>query len=460
MFRSIRVKLTLWYIFVLAIVFSAFAVASYSLFLRAVREETKTNLSEMTGNFVTSARELLAEKPKSSKPDLIISEVLDEFQFRDYRFAVLHPDNSLVGKTLEPEISPDVVASASASEGTFRDVKILDEDYLVLQKRFEVEGRPFKLLVFFSLADQHAIEGRIRNIYLILSPILLLLAGLVGYFLAWKSLQPIAQMGDRAKQIGAENLHERLPIANPEDEVGNLAVLFNQLLDRLSDEFDKQRRFMADASHELRTPLAIVRGESEVALQKADRTNDEYRESLRIVNDEGKRLSKIVEDMFTLARVDAGNIQASFREVYLDEIVADCVKKIRTLAQQRNIDVQFDGEETVSFGDEGLLQRLFLNLLDNAVKYNRPDGKIGVKVAGNTVEIRNTGPEISAENQELIFERFFRVDKAHSRQAETLTSGAGLGLAIARWIADLHNATITLTRSQDDENIFSVTFQS
>jgi signal transduction histidine kinase len=287
-----------------------------------------------------------------------------------------------------------------------------------------------------------------------------MLAGIVGYGLARKSLAPVADMGERAKQIGADNLRERLPVANPGDEIGNLAVLFNQLLDRLSDEFEKQRRFMADASHELRTPLAIVRGESEVALQKDDRTSAEYRDSLKIVNDEGKRLSKIVEDMFTLARVDAGNIQSNFREVYLDEIVDGCVKKIRTLAEQRDISVTCRSKESRAFGDEGLLQRLFLNLLDNAVKYNDRGGSIGVLVDGCLVEIRNTGPEIPAEMREMIFERFFRMDKAHSRMAETLTSGAGLGLSIAKWIADLHNAKIEISRSEKGENIFSVTFLS
>ena len=458
MFRSIRVKLTFWYISVLALIFAVFAIGTYTLFLRAVHEETKTNLSEMTENFVTSSHQLQAEKPQGFGPEALINEVLDEFQFRDYRFAVFSQDNSLVGKTIEPELTPETISMVS--DGKFAQVLIENESYEVFEKPFNLEGKPFKLFVFFSLADQMAIESRIRNILLIFAPVLLLLAGIVGYFLARKSLRPVAVIGERAKQIGADNLHERLPVANPNDEIGNLAVLFNQLLDRLGDEFDKQRRFMADASHELRTPLAIVRGESEVALQKDDRTKAEYRDSLKIVNDEGKRLSKIVEDMFTLARVDAGNIQASFREVYLDEIVDECVKKIRTLTEQRNITVRFRSEETKAFGDEALLQRLFLNLLDNAVKYNQPNGRIEVTVAHQSVEVRNTGPEIPAEKRELIFERFFRIDKAHSRQVDTLTSGAGLGLSIAKWIADLHNAEIELSRSDNGENIFLVTFQS
>jgi heavy metal sensor kinase len=458
MFRSIRAKLTLWYISVLAVIFAAFAIATYTLFLRAVQDETNTNISEMAENFTTYAGQLQAERPRRFRNESLITEVLEEFQFRDYRFAVVSSENVLVGRTVGEEMDAETVSAIG--DGKFANIRLEDDDYRVVEKSFAVDGKPYRLYVFFSLVDQTAIESRIRYIFLIIAPVLLILTGVVGYFLARKSLQPVALMGERAKQIGAENLHERLPVTNPDDEVGNLALLFNQLLDRLSEEFDKQRRFMADASHELRTPLAIVRGESEVALQKDDRSNAEYRDSLKIVNDEGKRLSKIVEDMFTLARVDAGNIQSSFREVYLDEIVDDCVKKIRTLAEQNNIEVCCESVETRSFGDEALLQRLFLNLLDNAVKYNVRNGTINVVVKNSTVEVRNTGPEIPIEMREMIFERFFRLDKAHSRQAETLTSGAGLGLSIAKWIAELHKATIEFSRSDAGENIFLVTFQS
>ncbi len=457
MFSSIRAKLTLWNICVLALILAVFSVVTYTLFLRVVQDESKTNLTEMAGNFVTSANQLKNEKEGRFDANSLINEALEDFQFRDYRFAVYDNSNTLVGTTVDIDIPPEL--TASDDEGQFSRVQLGSEDYLVIQKPLTLDGKTFRLFVLFSLADQIAIESRVRNIFLIIVPALLLIAGLGGYFLARNSLRPVAQMGEQAKRIGVDNLHERLPVANPEDEIGNLAVLFNQLLDRLSDEFEKQRRFMADASHELRTPLAIVRGESEVALQKNSRTPDEYRESLQIVNDESRRLSKIVEDLFTLARADSGNIQASFREVYLDEIVEDCVRKIRTLAEQREISVSYVGEEMKVEGDEALLQRLFLNLLDNAVKYNFKGGHIEITSKEKTVEVRNTGPEIPDEMKELIFERFFRVDKAHSRQADTLTSGAGLGLSIAKWIAELHHADIQLSRSEAGENILSVSFR-
>lgn len=457
MFRSIRAKLTLWYIGVLAIVFTTFAVVTYLFFVGVLRDESRTNITEMANDLVKAISQTKTRKPAARSADEAIVETLNEFNFRDYRFVVNDEHGRLVGKTLEED--PGTIGQL-ASESGFGRVTINNELFSVLERPIQIEGKRFRLYVFFSLEDQLTTQRRIRNIFLFGAPILLLLAGIGGYFLARQSLRPIALMGERAKQIGAENLHERLPVKNRNDEIGNLAVLFNQLLDRLDREFERQRRFMADASHELRTPLAIVRGESEVALQNDHRSVDEYQESLRIVNDEGKRLTKIVDDLFTLARTDGGEAAVHLSQVHLDEIVEDCVTSIRTLAKKKKVRLQFKSEPAAVRGDETLLRRLFLNLLDNAVKYNHEGGSVTVKVEGSSVEVRNTGPEISNDQSELIFERFYRIDKAFSRRTETITGGAGLGLSIAKWIAETHNAKIAFSRSENGENIFSVIFPS
>jgi signal transduction histidine kinase len=253
-------------------------------------------------------------------------------------------------------------------------------------------------------------------------------------------------------------LHERLPVANAKDEIGKLAIAFNELLDRLDIEFDRQRRFIADASHELRTPLAIIRGESEVALSKETRSSADYQESLKVVNDEGKRLTKIVEDLFTLARADSGNLKANLDNLYLDELVADCVRLIRTLADKRELKIEFHGEETQIKGDEALLRRLFLNLMDNAVKYNIVGGSFTIDVIKNKVTIANTGDEIPKDQQRSIFDRFYRVETSRGHEDETMMSGTGLGLSIARSIADLHHTTLEYSRNDKGENVFTVVF--
>ncbi|MFM9903227.1 MAG: ATP-binding protein [Pyrinomonadaceae bacterium] len=456
MFNSIRIKLTLWYIGVLAVIIIVFALVTYSLFISVLKKETDENLAEIAKTVSASVKGDQSDEEIERTPDELVKDALDEFRFRDYQFAVFTIDDKFVSKTSESEL-PTGLANA-IDEGGLGNINIDGQPFRVFMLPFQVEEHKYKLYVFHSLSDQIAIQERIGSIFYLVGPILLLLAGIGGYFLARKSLKPIAAMGERAKHISAANLHERLPVTNPKDELGNLAILFNELLDRLDIEFERQRRFMADASHELRTPLAIIRGESEVALLKETRSSEEYQESLHIVNDEGRRLSKIVDDLFTLARADAGELKANMRELYLDELVSDCVRSIRTLADNRNITIEFKGEETLIEGDETMLRRLFLNLLDNAVKYNIDGGNIKICVADNTVTISNTGEAIPPDQQKFIFDRFYRVEKSRTHKEETIMSGAGLGLSIAKRITDLHLARLEYSRSEGNETVFTVTF--
>ncbi|QQS34188.1 MAG: HAMP domain-containing protein [Acidobacteriota bacterium] len=455
MISSIRVKLTLFYICVLAFIVGAFALITYSSFVSVLRQETDENLTEMAQTLSASIKAEQNDGETLRKPDEIVIESLGEFRFRDYQFAVFTNDDRFIASTTENKLPSDL---SSIDKEKFGDVSIKGTLFRTYVLPFHVENHNYKLYVFHSLEDEIALDARIRRTFYLIAPLLLLFAGLGGYFLVGESLRPIAAIGDRAKQISAANLHERLPIANAKDEIGNLAIVFNELLDRLDVEFDRQRRFMADASHELRTPLAIIRGESEVALSKDSRSSTDYQESLQVVNDESKRLSKIVEDLFTLARADSGQLKANLDNLYLDELVSDCVRLIRTLADKRNSTIEFEGKETQIKGDEALLRRLFLNLLDNAVKYNHDGGSIKINVAANRVTISNTGDEIPEDQQKSIFDRFYRVEKSRTQLNDTMMSGAGLGLSIAKHITELHNAELKYSRSDNGENIFLITF--
>ncbi|MGD9629776.1 MAG: ATP-binding protein [Pyrinomonadaceae bacterium] len=454
MFSSIRVKLTLWYIFVLSLIVAAFSLITYSSFVSVLRQETDENLAEMGQTVAVSIMGEQNDGENHTKPDEMVKESLDEFRFRDYEFAVFTNDDRFIASTTESKLPSDL---QSIDKENFGDVLLNNKPFRTHVLPFRVENHNYKVYVFHSLEDEIALDDRIRRIFYLIAPLLLLFAGLGGYFLVRESLKPIAAIGEQAKRISAANLHERLPIANAKDEIGNLAIVFNELLDRLDVEFDRQRRFVADASHELRTPLAIIRGESEVALSKDTRSPSDYQESLQVVNDESKRLSKIVEDLFTLARADSGQLKPNLDNLYLDELVSDCVRLIRTLADKRNVIIEFDGDETQIKGDEALLRRLFLNLLDNAVKYNIDGGYIKINVGQKTVTISNTGDEIPADQQKSIFDRFYRVEKSRTQTNETITSGAGLGLSIAKRIAELHHATLEYSRNDNDENVFTLT---
>jgi two-component system OmpR family sensor kinase len=265
-------------------------------------------------------------------------------------------------------------------------------------------------------------------------------------------------MSNQASRIGTTNLHDRLIIANEGDELGLLADSFNLLLNRLAHSIDQQRRFMADASHELRTPVAILRGEADVALSQAERSPGEYRESLQILREEARRLSQIVENLFTLARADAGNYPLARTRFYLDELLAECVRAARTLASAKDIQLTLQTEADLHMeADESLIRRMVLNLIDNAIKFTSPGGSVTLKArreeARYLVTVEDTGSGIPTDLQSRVFERFFRADKARTHHNEG-EMGAGLGLAISRWIAEAHDGVLNLSSSDAKGSIF------
>jgi heavy metal sensor kinase len=263
-------------------------------------------------------------------------------------------------------------------------------------------------------------------------------------------------MTSHAERISAENLHERLPAPNKRDELGKLARVFNDLLARIESSFESMRRFTADASHELRTPLAIIRGESDVALSK-DRELGEYRETLAIIQDEARLLSDIVEDMLALARADAGQRRLKLEEFYFNDLTEECVHSARALALNKNLSLDFESSGDTAFrGDEDLLRRMVINLLDNAIKYTQDGGSVSVKLWREdgriNLRVTDSGIGIPAEAAARVFERFYRVDKARSRSE----GGSGLGLPIVKWIAEAHHGSVSLESSPERGSAFTV----
>jgi signal transduction histidine kinase len=228
------------------------------------------------------------------------------------------------------------------------------------------------------------------------------------------------------------------------------------LLVRLESSFKQQQRFVADASHELRTPLAVLRGETEVALAQ-QRSIDEYKASLNLIKDEAEQLSRIVEDLFILAR-QPFDAPAIMRErVSLDKVVGECARAAQVLAARKELKLTVNANKPLSLiGDDELLQRMILNLLDNAVKYTPAGGEVSLDLAGHNgdarITVRDTGIGIPEKDQPYIFDRFYRVDKARSRAM----GGAGLGLSIAHWIAEAHGGTISVESQPGRGSAFTV----
>ena len=287
---------------------------------------------------------------------------------------------------------------------------------------------------------------------------LLLLAGLGGWFLARQGLAPVAAMARSARQIGSGSLDKQLPVANPRDELGQLATTFNDLLSRLNSAFAEQRRFMADASHELRTPLSIMSAAAGVTLKKTHRNEEEYREAIEMMAEQTKRLSRIVNDLFTLARADAGRYPLQKKALYLNDLLDEITRSGGVLASARNVKLMVsDFEEAPFHGDEDLLRQMVLNLVDNAVKFTPPGGVVKLDLTRKEnqylLSVSDTGSGITPDAREHVFERFYRADKARTREND---GGGGLGLPIAKWIANAHDGEIELAASGDDGSTFLV----
>jgi heavy metal sensor kinase len=476
MLDSVRVRLTLWYTGVLALVLIVLSVLTYFIFWRSTLQRTDANLSELSEGFLTTLDAEVKDQSGPNSLKLAGQVAITEHRFRDHVFAIFDATGNMVVSSQDvPPAAPDTgsVASralsshsfqrfldaSSRTEHLFGEVKGGEDGYRGFARHFSSAGKAYTLVILQSLHPQQEMLEEVTSTFAWVIPIAIVLASVGGYFLARKSLAPVVAMSSQAGRIGAANLHERLAVQNDRDELGHLALSFNGLLDRLSESFERQRRFMADASHELRTPVAILRGEAEVALSQQTRSQDEYRESLGVLHHEAERLTHIVEDLFTLTRADAGQYPLQPRDFYLDELVGECVHSARTLALARKISLNFEeASESPISADESLLRRMILNLLDNAIKYTPEGGLVTVTChrAGEeyVLSIMDTGGGIPVDLQPRIFERFFRADKARSR-AENDGGGAGLGLSISRWIAEAHHGRLELTRSDSIGSTFT-----
>ena len=482
-FGTIRARLVALSVGVLAISLALFGYFSYAVFSYSLWQRHDAGL-EATVDTVATSFETGIRVEKGDELEAA-HHMLNELRFPSRKIGVY----TLDGKPFPRErTKPDDPHHAHGPEVDLSESEIielvreygLDESLgkavlltrekehgavrICLEGFGSTTGSRYVIVAEESNADVAATIALLRNALAVAVPFFLIVACVAGWFLAERSLAPIAAMSERARTIGKTNLDARLPVANERDELGELAVVFNELLDRLERAFgqleranSQMRQFIADASHELRSPLAAVRGEVQVAL-KRPRDEAEYRESLDVIHDEAKHMSRIVEDLFMLARADAGERVVDRVPLYLDELVVECCRIVRPLAEERGVALTVEpvnGEIEV-VGDEVLLRRAVLNLLDNALKYTESGGAVRVAAIrdgdGVRVDVSDTGVGVLPEDVERIFERFYRVDKARSRS----DGGAGLGLSIVRWAVEAHGGSVSVQSETGRGSTFSI----
>jgi heavy metal sensor kinase len=341
----------------------------------------------------------------------------------------------------------------------FRKVIFSDQPYVVLERPFSSGSESLILCVATSLEGNRPILRTFSVGLLWTIPALLALSALGGYVISRRALKPVDEITAATRSISVSNLSQRLPVSETRDELQRLSETCNAMLARLESAVNEIKRFTADASHELRSPLSFVQTVAELALRnrQADPTS---RRALEEIVEECGKAGRLLEDMLTLARADAGNAHLTFEPVDLAEVVPAVCDKARMLsdASQHTLLVSLDGARSAPIrGDYSSLRRLMWILLDNAVKYTPVPGRIHVTLSAEaekvTVSVEDNGIGISATDLPHIFDRFYRADPSRGH-----VEGSGLGLAIAKWIAEVHHAGISVESKENSGSVFRVVF--
>jgi two-component system, OmpR family, sensor kinase len=437
---SIRARLTLWYAVVLFIVLALASVAIVSLHTRL--EQTRMD-EELEGASQTVAGVIHNEIDERLKLPQAAEDMLEELNLPGIGVAVLNSSRDILASTAtgrEPHLSEEAIKSAATSPD------FVDQDGQRM-RRLAVSDRhrdfAYFIAVWTSTRESTLESATLRDAMWLGVPIALLLASAGGWTIARSSLRPLADMAHQADSVDRGMTGAQLHVPNPDDELGLMARAFNRLLGRASESLRAQRAFMADASHQLRTPVSVIRTSAQVTLSRDDRTADEYRESLEIVTRQSQRLTKMVDDMFMLAMVDAQGRPLERAPLYLNEIVDSVAHDARPLAIERGVTLTNAPSDDIScHGDEHLIRQMLWNLIENALRYSPAGATIALSIdkRGDRVEVtvKDDGPGIPAADRERVFDRFVRLEGAGG------AAGAGLGLPIARWIAEAHGGSLTL----------------
>ncbi|NWF92363.1 MAG: HAMP domain-containing protein [Syntrophaceae bacterium] len=463
-FHNLRFRLTLWYVLILGVLLISFSSFLYLTLSKSLHRDVDNRLRSLA--------ELIASE--SSSP-------LSKFGFGNFDQALERSLNLRpVGKFIQVL---DESGNIGRKSDNLRNVQLpisltalknASKGVVTFETNRSFSNSPLRIITFPVLEQNHMskiiqvassledVEDALNTLFIILMvavPLALLVASLGGQFLANKALGPVDRITQTARIITSQSLNQRIEPPKAKDEISRLIETFNDMISRLDQSFRQIKQFTADASHELKTPLTILKGEVEVALRRK-RTDQEYIQVLRSNLEEINRMSKIVEDLLLLSRADCGEVRLEREDINLTEILTEVVAQMSFLARTKNLRLEMSNHsgEMHIFGDRLRIRELFINLIENGIKYTEAGGAIRIHLTKESlreegglltwakgdqaefakVTVSDTGIGIAEEDQGKIFNRFFRVDKARSREE----GGSGLGLSICKWIVEAHHGEI------------------
>ena len=444
---SIRLRLSLWYVAVLTAIILVFALGIYSFVRASLLRHIDNHINRDFDTVLRMARggpEELANLSRQGNVSL--------FRVTDGK-AVMAETEGWARTGLDPGLAgagPAGSSSVKAPDG---------QSYRVKAATVPSAGVPLRISVAHEEQTFRESMHSLTMILLLGIPAALILAVVGGYLLAGRALSPIGAMAAKAREITAERLSERLPVENPHDEFGRLAMVFNDTFLRLEDSFARLRRFTADASHELRTPLTAIRSVGEVGMDE-NMDAASCREVIGSMLEETDRLTKMVDSLLTLSRADAGTVPFRRETIDLAALAFEVTDWLQVLAEEKGQTLTVAAPSPVfAEADLATLRQAVINLLDNAIKYTPQGGKVQI-TAGTTpggeatLAVSDDGPGIAAEHREEIYERFYRVDPGRSREV----GGAGLGLSIVKWAVESNGGRIELDSAEGRGSTFHIVF--
>ncbi len=482
---GIRIQLTLWYTLVSAVLIVIFGIAFYTFSQRLLASSFDTILqlrAQQVAEGVTVRNgKIMVDDVVNELPELDASSALIDVSGGDNLsnpnngapdLNVPYPDRSIIVRIL------DTHSNVIYSTATFSKLSLSSDSV-----KQPLQGMPWKgtttnssaqsirvystmltdkkhvvgvVQVGQSLAKLNASLQTILMYLLIVTPLALLLSAFGSYWLAGRAFRSIHHLTLAAREIGAKDLSQRVPVPLAEDEVRDLSIIFNQMIERLEYAFTQQRRFVADASHELRTPVAVIRSMTELAISQPSDAEGNLL-VLREVNAESERLGHLISDLLALARADEGQVKLDYEPVRLDLLTADVVSSLEPLADERKVALHVgDLKPTTVLGDAARLIQIIMSIVDNALLYTNVGGSVTLSVHASTSQaclvVCDTGIGIAKKDISHIFERFYRADPARSKSV----GGSGLGLAIVDWLVRAHNGTISVESDPGKGSTFTL----
>lgn len=472
-FQSIRTRLTAWYTLLVLVTLVGFGLAAYFY----TRNQLSENLDISLKSEVRWVKDFISPQASKVKPSKQSIDALLRKKSSQWPQRFIGPLQSEGDEGAEADEIWNHIFKHSLVSAKKTFIQVEDKNGVVIYRNFSLgvdtleaphrlpydttivlttvlngqqlrtamyRDHNFTILVAYSLNELGDVLENLFAILLYMIPVALVLSVFGGLYLANKALGPVHEVTMRARKISAENLDQSIPRPRADDEIGRLVTTMNDMIRRLHNSFAQTRQFSSDASHELRTPLTIMRGEIELAL-RSEKTPEEYRRVLSSTLEEIVRLNSIIDNLLTLGKADQGVFDLKLEEVHLDDLIKDLYDDSEMLAETKHITIELKKAEPVTIvGDKGRLRQLFLNLVDNAIKYTPDGGHVAISVERRNgaalVEVADNGIGIPPQDLERIFDRFYRVDKARSREM----GGTGLGLSIAKWIAELHRGKISV----------------